>query len=216
MRDQTVRVLLPLLFTAGVAGYERTVDLRAIDEAAILGQSRDESVRARFHRPYRLQVARPPIYSVDVVTPFRRVELAVEERGRAGDRLFRQRDGLDALAAHGDTIELFVEATFHPQNTYIAVPGYRVTLAAPGATTRIEPRAERHVPRYGPRVLMGPIALPYPLTPSLPAGGEPLSGGTVIASFDGQRLDARGAYDVVIEESGKELARVRMDLAEMR
>jgi len=216
VKDQAVRVLLLLLLTAGVAGYERTVDLRAIDEAVVLGQSRDESVRARFHRPYRLQVARPPIDTVDVVTPFRRVELAVEERARIGDRLFRQRDALDALAAHGDTIELFVEATFHPQNTFIGVPAYQVTLAVPGAAVRIEPRAERHVPRFGPRVLTGPMALPYPLTPSLPSGSDPLSGGTVIASFDGPRLDARGAYDVVIEESGKELARVRLDLAGMR
>ena len=213
---QVVRVLLPLLLAAGVAAYERTLDLRAIDEAIVLGQSRDESVRARFHRPYRLQVARPPIDYVDVVTPFRRAELAVEERARIGDRLFRQRDALDALAAHGDTIELFAEATFHPQNTYIGVPAYGMTLARLDAPGRIEPRAERRVPRYGPRVVTGAMVLPYPLTPSLPAGGEPLSGGTVIASFDGQRLEPRAAYDVVIEESGKELARVRLDLAALR
>ena len=151
-----------------------------------------------------------------MVTPFRRTELAVEERARAGDRLFRQRDALDALAAHGDTIELFVEVTFHPQNTYVGMPPYRITLAVPDAASRIEPRAERRVPRFGPRVITGAMALPYPLPPSLPSGGEPLSGGTVIASFDGQRLEPRGAYEVVIEESGKELARIRLDLAGMR
>jgi hypothetical protein len=60
------------------------------------------------------------------------------------------------------------------------------------------------------------MQLPYPLPPGVPTGGEPLSGGTVIAGFDGKRLDSRAAYDVVIEESGKELARVRLELAAIR
>jgi len=41
-------------------------------------------------------------------------------------------------------------------------------------------------------------------------------GGTVIASFDSERLDTRGVYDAVVEESGKELARTRVDLGNLR
>ena len=146
VKRQAVRVLIPVLLATGTTAYERTLDLRAIDEAIMLGQSRDDAVRARFHRPYRLPVARPPIDYIDVVTPFRRVELAVEERARIGDRLFRQRDALDAVAAHGDTIELFTEATFHPQNTFVGVPAYGVTLARLDVPGRIEPRDVRRVP----------------------------------------------------------------------
>lgn len=202
--------------TAAVAAYERRPDLRGIEEAARIGQSRDEAVRLRFHQPYRLRVGRPPFDYIDVVTPFRRVELAAEERARTGDRLFRQRDGLDALSEHGDTVKLFVEATFHPQNNYVGVPAYAVKLAQPDAPSPILARDAQRIPRFGVRVGGGPVPLPYPIPPSLPSGGEPLVGGTIVTTFDGQRLDPLGVYDVVIEESGKELSRTRMDLGKLR
>ena len=39
---------------------------------------------------------------------------------------------------------------------------------------------------------------------------------TVIVTFDGQRLDPSTTYEAVIEESRKELARVRIDLGKLR
>jgi len=97
-----LRIIVPALITTTLVAYERAPDLRSIDEAVALGQSRDEAVRRRFHQPYRINIGRPPLDYIDLVTPFRRVELAVEERARLGDRLFRQRDALTALAEHGD------------------------------------------------------------------------------------------------------------------
>jgi hypothetical protein len=123
---------------------------------------------------------------------------------------------MDALAEHGDTVKLFVEATFHPQNTYVGVPAYAVKLSQSDVPSPILPRDEQRIPRFGVRLSGGPVPLPYPIRPSLPSGGEPLAGGTVIATFDGQRLDPLGTYDVVIEESGKELSRTRMDLGKLR
>jgi hypothetical protein len=38
----------------------------------------------------------------------------------------------------------------------------------------------------------------------------------VIVTFDGQQLDPSAMYDVVIEESKKELSKVRIDLAKLR
>jgi len=70
-------IFVPALITTAVVAYERTPDLRAIDEALALGQSRDEAVRRRFHQPYRISIGRPPVDYIDLVTPFRRVELAV-------------------------------------------------------------------------------------------------------------------------------------------
>jgi len=81
---------------------------------------------------------------------------------------------------------------------------------------RIEPRGQQRIPRFGQRLGSGGTPLPYPIAPSLPSGGEPLTGGTVIVTFDGQQLDPRAMYDVVIEESGKELSRTRIDLAKLR
>ena len=216
MTRAIVRIVLPALVATGVVAYERSPDLRAIDEAVAIGQSREEAVRRRFHQPYRLQVGRPPLDYVDLVTPFRRVELAVEERARLGDRLFRQRDALTALAEHGDDLQIFVELSFHPQNTYVGVPAYVVTLASVDAPSRIEPRGQQRIARFGPRLGGGGTPLPYPVAPSVPSGGEPLTGGTVIVTFDGQQLDPSATYEVVIEESKKELSKVRIDLAKVR
>jgi hypothetical protein len=215
-RSTVFRIALTVLMAAGVKAYERGPDLRAVAEAIAIGQARDDAVRLRFHQPYRIPVGRPPIDYIDVVTPFRRVELAAEEWAQSGERVFRQRDALTLLAEHGDTLKLFLEATFHPQNTYIGVPAYAVTLARTDMPEKIEPRDQQPIPRFGLRMNMGRPHLPYPLPPSLPSGGEPLVGATVIVTFDGQRLDPSTTYEAVIEESRKELARVRIDLGKLR
>jgi hypothetical protein len=38
----------------------------------------------------------------------------------------------------------------------------------------------------------------------------------VIVTFDGQQLDPDAMYEVVVEESRKELSRTRIDLAKLR
>jgi hypothetical protein len=59
------------------------------------------------------------------------------------------------------------------------------------------------------------MPLPYPVTPQL-GTGEPLRGGTVLARFDVRALDAKGTYNVVVREMGKELARARIDFRALR
>ena len=44
----------------------------------------------------------------------------------------------------------------------------------------------------------------------------PLTGGTIVATFPIGTLNAAGAYDVVVSEMGKELARVRVNFAALR
>jgi hypothetical protein len=207
------RFVLPLLMTTSVAAFDTSLDLRAIEEAIAAGQTRTDSVRQRFHDAYRLQVGRTPVDFIEVITPFRRVALAAEERARAGDRLFRQRDALDAAAQHGQTLHLAIELTFHPLNTYVGVPPYRVALARPGEATRVEPRDLQRIPRSQPRVSGASIS---PLPPGAQAPGQPVVGGTVLAIFDSTRLDPRGVYEVVIEEGANALARVRLDLDALR
>jgi hypothetical protein len=41
-------------------------------------------------------------------------------------------------------------------------------------------------------------------------------GGTVVAGFDALGLDAAGVYEVVVREQGKELARARVNLGNLR
>lgn len=203
-----------LLAGGAAAGYAPTLDLRSIEEAIALGQSRIDAARVRFHQPYRLHVGRAPVDYIEIVTPFRRVALAAEERARTGGRLFGQRDALATLAGHMEQIDLIVEMTFHPFNVYINVPPYDVALAGPGSAVRIDPVDIQRLSRFGARVEGVPY--PYPDAPILPPGSQPLLGGTVIAHFDTRRLDPAGAYDVVVGESGKELARARVNLGKLR
>lgn len=210
-------LLVILLAGASATAYEPILNPQAIDEAIAIGYSTVESARARFHAPYRIAVNEPPIDYLDVVTPFRRLELAAEERARLGMPRMRRPEAVAALAEHGSRLELFLELTFHPLNTYVGVPAYAVTLAQAGVSVPpAAPSAVQRIPRFGPRLGSGPLPTPYPIPPQLPPVGQPLTGGTVIAAFDGGRLDPRGQYDVVIVESGKELATVRVDLARLR
>src|SRR5688572_5242438 len=80
-----------LLCSVAAAAVETPLTPRAIDEALTIGQSTLERVRGRFHAPYRVAVNRGPVDYIEVITPFRRVALAGEERARIGDRSFGQR-----------------------------------------------------------------------------------------------------------------------------
>ena len=91
MAHTVFRFLLAVLCAgSALAGFEQTLDRRLIDEAIGVGRSGIEAVRTQYHEPYRIQVARPPIDYIDIVTPFRRVALLAEERARAGGRLFQR------------------------------------------------------------------------------------------------------------------------------
>src|SRR4051812_35452822 len=124
---QTGRCFLAATLLAGAAAaYDGTLDRRAIEEAMSIGNSRVESVRLRFHQPYRLAVGRAPVDYIDVITPFRRVEIESETRARAGTRSLSQGEALSLLAANPEQIDFFVELTLHPMNTYVGLPDYRV------------------------------------------------------------------------------------------
>src|SRR5687767_4882520 len=210
-----VTFLLVLCATAMPAAVQTPVTARAIDEAISLGKSTIEGQRITYHRPYRLIVSRSPVDYIEVITPFRRLVIAAEERARLGDRSFGQRQALELLSTVGEELEVRIELTFHPLNTYVAVPAYTVTLAGPGPA-RIDPRTFELIPRYGARVDGPSSATPTPTGPVLPGASQPILGGTVVAHFDLRLLNPTALYDVVCAEGGKELTRARMDLARLR
>ena len=192
------------------AGYEPTLDDRALDEAIAIGQSRIETQRTRFHLPYRVPVGRPPVDYIEIVTPFRRVVLAAEASGRAGDRILGQRDARAAITDENQ-IELIVELTFHPLNTFITMPSYMVALMG-GGMQAIPHRSAEGMPRYGARV----DGQRSPGGAAVAPGSQPILGGTVTARIDGRLLKPDGVYDAVVSEAGKELARATIDLARLR
>jgi hypothetical protein len=206
-----VAILLALVAGAGAGAVELVLSPRALTEALDIGQSRIDSLRTRFHEPYRLVVARPPVDEIHVITPFRRVALAAESRARLGDRLFGQREARATLAEAPEQIDLLIELTFHPQNTFIGVPPYQVRLLpAVAATAPAEPRDVSYVPRFGPRIQ----GLPPMTTP--PVAGQPLTGGTIVVQLDGRAVDLNGLYDVMVLDGTRELARARLDFRAVR
>jgi hypothetical protein len=214
------RILAALLVcgAATAAGaVEPTLTPRAIDEALSIGQSAIERDRTTFHAAYQLTVERPPVDFIEVITPFRRVVLMAEQLARAGNRAFSQRQALQRPEVGAEEIEVRVELTFHPLNTYVAVPEYELTLAGAGSA-RIEPRTFDRTPRYGPRLEGRPSVLPVPggLGPILPGNSQPILGGTVSAQFDLRPLNPKGLYEVVVSENRRELSRTKMDLARLR
>jgi hypothetical protein len=213
----TGRFVLAAALTASTAvAFDASLDRRGIDQAIDIGHSRIESVRRRFHQAYRLSIGHAPVDYIEVITPFRRVEIEAETRERNGSRALSQREALELLAAAPDQIDLFIELTFHPLNTYIGVPAYEVRLVrAGGAPAAIAPRTLERFPRYGARV--EGLPLPYPAAGSAaPRRSEPVLGGTVVARFDARLLDSNGVYDVVVSEAGKEIVRARTDFRALR
>jgi len=209
--------VVAVLTSAAVLAYDGTLDRRGIEEAISIGSARIESVRVRFHQPYRLAVGRAPVDYVDVITPFRRIEIEAETRARAGNRALSQAEALNLLAANPDQIDFFVELTLHPMNTYVGLPNYQVQLVPVGGgagPAPIEPRDLQRFPRYGARV--EGIPLPTRAAPAVPRTSEPILGGTVVAQFDGRLLNRSGVYEVVVREEGKEIGRARTDFRALR
>jgi hypothetical protein len=215
----TCRIRPALVVLAAVASsttlfaVEFTLDRRGIEQAIYIGQGSDAE-RERAQRPYRLAVNRPPLDYIDVVTPFRRLVLFTEQRRRLGNRSLGQREAIELLNEAPRQIDLWVEFTFHPMNTFVGVPGYDVVLMTPDGMA-IKPKALDRVPRFGPRTDTTP--LPYPRQPGrlVLGSGQPMLSGTVAVSFDGTQL-TNAVYDVVVSEAGKELGRARLALPQLR
>jgi hypothetical protein len=196
-----------------LVAVEFTLDRRGIEQAIYIGQGR-EAEREQAQRPYRLAINRPPLDYIDVVTPFRRVLLFAEQRRRIGDRSVGQRQAIELLNEAPGQIDLWVEFTFHPLNTFVGVPNYDVVLMTTSGTA-IKPKALDRLPRFGPR--MDTTPLPYPRQPGrfISGDGQPMLSGTVVVSFDDRQL-TNSVYDAVVSEAGKELGRARLALPQLR
>ena len=212
---RTGLVLAALLISSAAAGaFEQALDPRSLADAIELGVSRIDDMRSRFHAVYRVEVMQPPVDTIDVVTPFRRIALDAEAHTRAGERLYGQREALAALGDNPSRVDIVVDLTFHPLNNYVGVPEFTVTLLAPGGA-RIEPAAISRAPRFGPRLSTG---LPYPyLTGGAgPQSGTALTGGLVVAGFDGRALDPNGTYVLLIREGAKDVAKASVNFGRLR
>src|SRR5262245_24551525 len=179
-------VVVGCLVCGGVSSHavQLMLDRRAVEEAIYVGQSRIESDRTRFHTPYRVRVGQPPIDWIDVITPFHRVELAAEENARRGGRMFSQQEAIAVMKDVVSQIDLLIEMSFHPLNTFVAVPLYQVQIVLPDGR-RLEPKRIERFPRFGPRTESSGPTLPGPQI----GGGRTVVGGTILAPLDGSTFD---------------------------
>lgn len=212
---RTGLVLLALLGCgAAVSAFEPSLDGTSLAEAVQIGQSNIDDTRSRFHTAYHVELTQLPVDALDVVTPFRRVALDAEAQKRAGGRLYGQREALALLGDTPSRVDIVIDLTFHPLNNYVGVPDYTVTLVN-AAGMVIQPTGSSRAPRFGPR-LSGTLPYPYITGGAGPQNGTTLTGGLVVASFDGTALDPRGTYLVVIRESGKDVAKTSVDFGRLR
>jgi hypothetical protein len=213
MRAGLTAVLVALVASlATTSAVQTQIDYEAIDEALALAQRGSDTARARFHDAYRLIAARAPIDYLEIVSPFRRVVIAAQQQAAAGNRSFGQRQALDILRNAGPQLDVYVEMTFNPLNTYIGVPDYEVVLV--DRRNAIRPRSLDRLSRWTPRVDGLPAAVPS--GGSGPPRGRPILGATLIARFELQSIDAEGSYDVVVSERGDALATIRLELGKLR
>lgn len=222
MRTSVVLLASIIIVSARVAALDPMSDPQAIRDAVAIGQSSIASERTGFQQAYRISVGKPPVDYLEIVTPFRRVELAAEEHARSGDRTFGEKQGRETLAT-SDRLDVIVELTFHPLNTFVGVPEYLVLLIPHGDGGPIEPLAIERVPRFGARLEGRFSPIPPTTVPTRKKGvGEPVLGGTMIAHFDTQAVEASRSYDVVIGDRPPgqtrmtELARATVDLPHVR
>jgi len=214
-----------LVASATVCGFEQTLDPMRLAEAIYIGQSRIDDVRSRLHAAYHVDISMAPVDYAEIVTPFRRIALEAEATTRAGQRLYGQREAIASLGDDPGRLDVVVELTFHPLNTYVGVPNFQVSLQPVGTGMAIPPKGISRVPRFGPRLAGSPLAFPYTGASTASTGGtstatarsaQPLLGGRLIANFDGGAVMPRGTYWVLVSDADKELARGRVDFAGLR
>jgi len=211
-----VMLVLLAASAATLAAFQPILDPASLSDAILLGQTTSDSTRAKFHAPYHINVGAPPVDDIEVVTPFRRIVLDAESQARAGNRgSYGQRVALATLGDDPSRVDIVVELTFNPLNTYIGVPDFAVTLV-PQRGGLIQPRTIERLSRFGPK-LAGPT-LAYPYTTGTPQvrGKTPLLGGMLITTFDGKALDANGVYTLMVTGREGEPAKARVDFGKLR
>jgi hypothetical protein len=191
---------------------QANLDLPAINEALLFSRTATVTERAQFNRPYRVVVGKAPIDYIDVITPYRRIVLEGSTRRASGVAL-SQREALDLLTKAGDTLDVSVELSFNPLNTYIGVPDSTVTLISSDGR-RLVALETFHTARWTARLESLPSATPGSGAPRPP--GATMLGATIVGRFSLMSLNASGNYEVETIVTGERGVRAPIALAGMR
>jgi len=162
---------------------------------------RTDADRAQFHRRYLFDLDDPPVdywaaTQIEVITPFRRVELMAEEHARANDLWGRGgvRDVEEAIRPWRDRVSVVVQLRLRADKPYIGgVPP--IDAAVDGAASAIDVRRDVLYANCGGDTTHCPVV-----------------GGTVDFVFDAAAI-GQATRLVRIVWNGKELARATIDFA---
>ena len=218
-----------LVALAGLALPLQAIDIDVtpviVQQAVDFAQRTKPAERSTFHRTYVVPVVSPPLRKISIVTEFRRVVLATEERLRLGDRLFGLREATEAVAPWRGRVQIIAELQYHPQNNFISVPPIDV-FAWPQDERRAEapliPVSTERVPAYG---YSFDTSLPedwqtwWPFPPVMipgPPGSQPLTGAWIQAIFDARAIGPRTRIEVLVKDGLKTLGTGTFDLAAVR
>lgn len=219
MRSRCLGLVLAALSVVAVAAIDRDLSDDALDDAIRFARQANPATREAFHRAYVFPNGSVPIASISLVTEYRRVVIAAEDRLLLGDRMWGLREAREVLRHTRNTIELIADVKFHPQNVYVTVPQYDIRIVRQGLPDML-PIGTQSTARYGVVSVSSPTDPPYyPFPPpSLPAGpgADPMLGAWVSATFSATSLDPRDLIVAVVREGPKDLARVAIDLSRLR
>jgi len=195
-----VGILLVVLAPSGVGGVDVQLTTQDIQRATELARwPHTDAERAQFHKRYTVVVNGPvveyfAVESIEVTTPFRRMELIAEDHARINDLFARGgvRDAEEALRPWRNQLSIVVRLRFELTKLIPGIPDADVTLE-------------------GPRVVS-----PITISPSgIYTGNRDhtfLVGALLNAVFDVGDVD-QAKEPVVVWWKGKEIARAAVDFA---
>jgi hypothetical protein len=191
-------MLLALLAEAGIGAINLRFSPEDIEKATGLARfPHTDSERAQFHKRYTFAVNSPLIEyfiveSIDVITPFRRLELIAEEHARVNDLFARGglHDAEDAIRPWRDQLSIVAHVRFDLTKVIPDVPAADVTIEGSGVMVPTSVKSSGIYRRDGDQTQ--------------------LIGGVLEAVFD-VRAIGPAPQAIVMRWKGKDIARVAVD-----
>ena len=188
----------------GLGALEISLSRQGIERALAIARG-SEAERARFHGRYRFAVNDPTVAQVEVITEFRRVVIAGEDRLRKGDWMFTQgtRAAEAAVQQWHEQVAIVAQLRFNPLNTYVTVPSLDIMVGDPLSEETVTPLAAHTTPQF---------SLPFPVAGKRGVTTSSLVGAVLETDFQASAIGQTKRRVSVLME-GKELARTTVDFA---
>jgi hypothetical protein len=193
-------ILCIALFQASVAAINVRMGPDDIRRATELARFPHTDVdRKRFHARYIVPVEGPTleyfaVEAIEVITPFRRLELIAEEHARINDLFARGgiRDAEEALAPWRNLVAIVAHVRFDQTKIVVGVPELSLALEGSGVVVPIQIKTSEIYSGSGDQ--------------------RWLAGALVEAEFDVRGI-LQATQAVVVGWQGKEVIRARIDFA---